>query len=250
MITPKINGAIIYRGPSMLDGAPIIVVVTGLAKSSRNAKTGDMIQSWIIRDDINPIESARTGQDVSICGMCAHKPSLGNTCYVNLSHAPLTIFKSAHRGIYPTVTDLNDIATLGVDRVVRLGSYGDPAAVPVAVWDALTTRASAWTGYTHQWRNAPHLIALCMASADSVAEAVMAKSMGWRTFRVRTATEAVMDKEFICPASKEAGNKTDCASCKACMGTSAKAKASPVIIAHGAKSRRFELTRSPSKIAA
>jgi hypothetical protein len=246
----KINGAIIYRGPSMLDGAPIIVVVTGLAKSSRNEKTGDMLQTWIIRDDINPIEAAKTGQDESICGDCIHRPLLGGSCYVQLAHAPLNIFKSSHRGIYPTITGLSDIAALGVDRIVRLGSYGDPAAVPVGVWEALTAHASAWTGYTHQWRNAPHLMALCMASADSAAEAIMAKAMGWRTFRVRTATEAVMDKEFICPASKEAGYKTDCASCKACMGTSAKAKASPVIIAHGAKSRRFELTRSPSKIAA
>jgi len=246
----KINGAIIYRGPSMLDGAPIVVVVTGLAKSSRNAKTGDMLQTWIVRDDVNPIEAAKTGQDESICGDCVHRPINGGSCYVKLFQAPLNIFKSAHRGIYPTVIDLNDIAALGVDRVVRLGSYGDPAAVPVGVWEALTAHASAWTGYTHQWRVAPHLMALCMASADSVAEHVMAKAMGWRTFRVRTASEPVLDKEFVCPASKEAGVKTDCASCKACMGTSAKAKASPVIIAHGATARRFELTRSPSKIAA
>lgn len=246
----KINGAIIYRGPSMLDGAPIIVVVTGIAKSSRNAKTGDMLQTWIIRDDINPIEAAKTGQDESICGDCVHRPINGGSCYVKLFQAPLNIFKSAHRGIYPTVTDLNDIAALGVDRVVRLGSYGDPAAVPVGIWEALTAHASAWTGYTHQWRVAPHLMALCMASADSTAEQVMAQVIGWRTFRVRTASEPILAKEFICPASKEAGNKTDCASCKACMGTSAKAKASPVIIAHGATARRFELTRSPSKLAA
>lgn len=246
----KINGAIIYRGPSMLDGAPIVVVVTGLAKSSRNEKTGDMLQTWIIRDDINPIEAAKTGQDETVCGDCVHRPINGGSCYVKLFQAPLNIFRSAHRGIYPTVTDLDAIAALGVNRVVRLGSYGDPAAVPVNVWQALTAHASAWTGYTHQWRNAPHLMALCMASADSVAEHVMAKAMGWRTFRVRTATEAVMAKEFICPASKEAGNKTDCASCKACMGTSAKAKASPVIIAHGATARRFELTRSSGKVAA
>lgn len=250
MPTPKINGAIIYRGPSMLDGAPIVVVVTGLAKSSRNEKTGDMLQTWIVRDDVNPIEAANTGQDESICGDCVHRPINGGSCYVKLFQAPLNIFKSAHRGIYPTVTDLNDIAALGVDRVVRLGSYGDPAAVPVAVWQALTAHASAWTGYTHQWRVAPHLMALCMASADNVAEQVMAQAMGWRTFRVRTASEPVLAKEFICPASKEAGHKTDCASCKACMGTSAKAKASPVIIAHGTTARRFELTRSPSKIAA
>jgi len=250
MITPKINGAIVYRGPSMLDGAPIIVIVTGIAKSSRNAKTGDMIQSWILRDDVNPLEAAKTGQDETICGDCVHRPINGGSCYVKLFQAPLNIWRSAHRGIYPTVIDLNAIAALGQDRVVRLGSYGDPAAVPVAVWEALTARASAWTGYTHQWREAPHLMALCMASADSVAEQVMAQAMGWRTFRVRTASEPVLDKEFVCPASKEAGQKTDCASCKACMGTSAKAKASPVIIAHGATARRFELTRSPSKTAA
>jgi hypothetical protein len=195
----KINGAIIYRGPSMLDGAPIVVVVTGLAKSSRNAKTGDMLQTWIVRDDVNPIEAAKTGQDETVCGDCVHRPINGGSCYVKLFQAPLNIFKSAHRGIYPTVIDLNDIAALGVDRVVRLGSYGDPAAVPVGVWEALTAHASAWTGYTHQWRNAPHLVSLCMASADSAAEQVMAKAMGWRTFRVRTASEPVMAKEFICP---------------------------------------------------
>ena len=32
MSTP--NGVVLYRGPSMLDGAPIIVIATGLAKGS------------------------------------------------------------------------------------------------------------------------------------------------------------------------------------------------------------------------
>jgi hypothetical protein len=34
------NGIILYRGPSMLDGAPIIVVATGLDKSSKNDVRG------------------------------------------------------------------------------------------------------------------------------------------------------------------------------------------------------------------
>ena len=84
-----------------------------------------------------------------------------------------------------------------------------------------------------------------MASADTPAEGLAARARGWRRFRVRTLSEAVAPKlEFVCPASKEAGVKTDCASCKACMGTEAKAKASPVIIAHGAKARRFTLYRN------
>jgi hypothetical protein len=41
----KPNGAILYRGPSLLDGAPIVAIVTGLASTSANAKTGAMLQN-------------------------------------------------------------------------------------------------------------------------------------------------------------------------------------------------------------
>jgi len=41
---------IIYRGPSVLDGAPIVVVAT---YSKRNKKTGTMVQTYIIRDDMD-----------------------------------------------------------------------------------------------------------------------------------------------------------------------------------------------------
>lgn len=235
------NGAIIYRGPSALDGAPIVVVVTGLASKSANGKTGDMLQTWIMRDDVDPV-TALKGADASICGACPHRPATGGACYVQVGRAPLNVWRTAQRGRY---VEPDDIASLGAGRNVRLGSYGDPAAVPPRVWEALTYAAAAWTGYTHQWRIAPHLKALCMASADSEAEAIVARAMGWRTFRVRTSEEPVTPKaEFVCPASEEAGRKTDCATCRACMGTSAKARVSPVIIAHGPTKRRFELTRN------
>jgi hypothetical protein len=136
----------------------------------------------------------------------------------------------------------------GANRVVRLGSYGDPAAVPIAVWEALVSRATAHTGYTHQWRTMPQLAALCMASADSALEAAQAQTQGWRTFRVRAPSEPIAPREFVCPASKEAGAKTDCASCRACGGITSKAKANPVIIAHGATARRFIVTRSPAAL--
>ena len=38
------NGAIIYRGPSMLDGSPIVAILTGIDKPSHNPKTGPMAQ--------------------------------------------------------------------------------------------------------------------------------------------------------------------------------------------------------------
>ena len=39
------NGRILYEGPSMLDGAPIVVIATGFAERTANAKTGSMIQT-------------------------------------------------------------------------------------------------------------------------------------------------------------------------------------------------------------
>ena len=118
--------------------------------------------------------------------------------------------------------------------VIRLGSYGDPAAVPLELWRALVSRSSGHTGYTHQWRNCdPGFSDLVMASADSPAERILARARGYRVFRVRTESEPVEEREVVCPASAEAGKKTVCALCRACGGTSSKARADVVIAAHG-----------------
>lgn len=249
-MTKKPSGIILYRGPSMLDGAPIIAIATGLDDKARNRKTGLVLQTWIMRDDVAPHIALKTGDDASVCGDCRHRPINGGACYVRVFQAPLVVWKAAQRGVYAQAADLDAIRSAGANRVVRLGSYGDPAAVPIAVWEALVSGATAHTGYTHQWRNAPELAALCMASADSALEAAQAQAQGWRTFRVRAPSEPVSLREFVCPASKEAGAKTDCASCRACGGITSKAKANPVIIAHGATARRFIVTRSPIAIAA
>jgi hypothetical protein len=239
------NGIILYEGPSAIDGAPIVVIATGLAKRTLNEKTGDMVQTWVIRADVAPHEAVKSGEDASVCGECPHRPAMGGACYVKTFQAPLSVFRAYHRGIYGRVT-LEEAADLVAGRTVRLGSYGDPVAAPVAIWEALVSKAKGWTGYTHQWRTAPDAFKrLCMASADDNAEGFAARAAGWRTFRIRTADEPVMPKlEIICPASDEAGMKTDCASCRACMGTASKAKASPVIIVHGSGARRFTLTRN------
>ena len=245
-----ITGMIIYRGPSLLDGAPIVAIATGLDGKHRNSKTGNMVQTWIMRDDIAPHLALKTGDDVSVCGNCQHRPANGGSCYVRVFQAPLVVWKAMHRGIYAMAEGLDAIRDAGRSRVVRVGSYGDPAAVPASVWRALVSEAQAHTGYTHQWRNAPELAALLMASADSPEEAIEAQALGFRTFRVRAASEPVLAREFVCPASKEAGAKTNCASCRACGGNASKAKASPVIIAHGATARRFIVTRNGQALAA
>ena len=50
-----------------------------------------------------------------------------------------------------------------------------------------------------------------------------AQELGWRTFRIRESLDnPLMDNEFVCPASKEAGVKTDCEHCGACSGFSSR----------------------------
>ena len=79
------SGAVIYNGPSVIDGSPIVVVLTGIRGSSSNPKTGRMVQSWILREDMHPVEALKTGADASICGQCPHRPDADGrrSCYVN-----------------------------------------------------------------------------------------------------------------------------------------------------------------------
>lgn len=237
---PKGNGYIIYQGPSLLDGAPIVAIATGFTTPSRNAKTGAMIQTWILREDVNPIEAKQTRQDTSVCGDCKHRDG---TCYVRVEFGVNNIWKSIARGMYPFMNP-GQLPLLGKDRVIRIGSYGDPAAVPFGIWYSFTRQARVSTGYTHQWRTGDQMLRhLCMASVDSEQERFEARDLGWRTFRVRRSNEPQMLGEVICPASAEAGHKTTCEECRACGGLNAKARADVVIKVHGApkKVKKFEI---------
>lgn len=247
----KSNGAILYRGPSMLDGAPIVVIAVGLNTKSKNSKTGGMLQTYILRDDIGPTAAIRQGKDASICGDCIHRgdgTGKGRTCYVNVGQGVLVVYKAYKRGVYDDLTRLftgdrlHYIRTIGRGRLVRLGTYGDPAAVPCVIWDALTTESVGYTGYTHQWRdtrfaNLTILKRLCMASADTPQDAQLAQENGWRTFRVAMPSHTPrMANEAICPASAEAGRKLTCATCVACGGLGrgdTPRRGSIVIQAHG-----------------
>ena len=220
------KSAIIYNGPSMLDGAPIVAIAVW---SNRNKKTGAMVQTYILRSDIDPRDASKTGADKSICGNCPmrgtptdlseRKIAIGRKCYVNLGQGVLIVYKAFKRGLYVN----GDAAAMGADQMVRLGTYGDPAAVPVSVWNKLTSRAKSWTGYTHQWQESDELQELCMASADSELDAIIAQSKGWRTFRVAQ-NKDIAANEINCPASKEAGAIVQCTACGLCKGASNKAK--------------------------
>lgn len=247
------NGIILWEGPSEIDGSPIMVIATGLKTASSNAKTGNLIQTWILRSDIHPQEAANTGEDFAICGNCPHRgeivdgKNVNRACYVTIFQAPRNIYETAKRGRYDRVTQ-KAARAIFAGRSVRLGAYGDPAAVPFRVWRKVLGEAASGTGYTHQWKTCDSRFAeFCMASADNVQEGKEAQALGFRTFRVGTKAESMVKGiEFLCPASKEAGVKTNCAACLACGGTSSKNRASVFIPAHGstAKVNAFERGRA------
>mgnify|MGYP003635037148 CR=1 FL=1 len=217
------KSGIIYNGPSLLDGQPIVVIATF---SNRNTKTGAVVQTYILvnRDGINPLEASKTGADFSICGDCVmrgepttdpkRKIAKARRCYVNLGQGVLIVYKSFLRGVYQTAQPRD----IGRGRFVRVGTYGDPAAVPAHVWTDLLAEATTFTAYSHQsgWR--PDI---AMQSADNRAQAVAHWKAGRRTFRV-IADLGDLDKEneALCPASKEAGRRVQCTACKLCKGSS------------------------------
>lgn len=238
---------IIYRGPSLIDGKPIVAVVVG---QSGNTKTGNMVQTYIIREDISPLEASKTGEDFSICGNCKHrgkattradkKQAQDRSCYVNLGQGPTIVYKALQRGVYAQVMGHKAIAALGKGRMVRLGTYGDPAAVPSYIWESLLSEAAGHTAYTHQsdMPNAESRPAYMMISADTETEARVAWSQGNRTFRVVKSTyEVIAGAEILCPASKEAGFRTTCNTCGLCGGAAVKAK-SIAIVDHGPLRKR------------
>jgi hypothetical protein len=241
----KPTGLIIYNGPSLLDGSPIAVIAL---HHTTNTKTADTVQTYIIRRDADPITANRTGLDFGICGTCPQKGTPNDNdsgyaddrgCYVALIHGPLAVYKALRRHQYPDYSNAPDlIRAAGAGREVRIGTYGDGAAVPRHVWDNLLADCTGHTAYSHQalTLGSSFDAALYMRSVQDLPEAMDAWKDGARTFRVIARTDELTPAEILCPASKEMNYKTTCARCGLCAGNTLNAK-SIAIVAHGTGAR-------------
>lgn len=216
---------VLWEGPSRLDGSPIVAIITGLERPSTNRKTGPVAQVWILTATTDPVTATRTGADKATCGECPLRPALAvkgaPRCYVAVFRGPQAVQRAYREGFIPHAEPADIGAILARRRLsVRLGAYGDPAAVPHEVWRDLLAAGATWTGYTHQWRRpeARPLRSILMASVDSPQERREAIRQGWRTFRIRKPGETLRTGEITCPASKEAGQRTACAYCRLCDG--------------------------------
>jgi hypothetical protein len=225
-----VNGFILH------EDARRVVIATGFSTRSDNRKTGDMIQVWILVRSMDPVQAIKEGLDRLICGSCVHRGNgdgSGRSCYVNVGQAPLGIYRAWQAGAYLPLPSISVFA----GRRVRFGAYGDPTHLPLSLALAIAGASSGWTGYTHQWRK-PSLQGwkqLLMASVDTSAELVIARSMGWGTFRVTPDLDH-HSIETLC-ASDRSG--TPCADCLACAG-SRSGQRSIHIPVHGTGARYFK----------
>jgi len=198
-----------------------------------------MLQTYILRSDIDPLTANKLGEDYSICGDCQHKgtPTFDSdkrqaeerSCYVVLGQGPLVVWKGLQEGKYPDAT--HDRRAVGRGRMVRIGTYGDGAAVPDIIWDELLADAAGHTAYTHNGGDPTRY----MVSADTLAQAQTAWSHKYRTFRVvKSAEDVVRGTEIECPASRG----VQCVDCGLCAGSAVSAR-SIAIVVHGPGAKHF-----------
>lgn len=220
---------LIWRGPSQLDGREIILALSGHQTASVNSKTGPVLQTWILNAKASPANSVRSGADASVCGHCPHRHHTGGGCYVLLWQSPTVIWRSVRNqeSVFEAPCDLVPPIRHNC-TVLRLGSYGDPMAVPVHVWKTLIDLVGGLptVGYTHQWRlNDPAGIhcmetsdyywyrAHLQASTETAEQDAVAHSLGWCIFRILAAGQTPLPGSYECPAS---AGLTNCASCMWC----------------------------------
>ena len=272
---------IIYDGPSVIDGSPIVAILTGLANASRNTGTGDMLQVYILRSDMMPEAARHTGADASICGDCPMRGrvvtldgardiaatlptsqrvqlikriktaqdkgqntiNVERPCYVIVSQAPTIIFKAYQRGLYREATP-DEAAQYVRGRALRIGAYGDSAALPPGIVEPLADVADTLTNYTHSacydMSRAKQLAQFTMLSADNLAQAERYWQSGARTFRVSSDWEIIngvkrvndiADGESQCP--KTISKRVTCEGCGVCDGLRRGIKNSIVAPSHG-----------------
>jgi len=300
-------GVILYDGPSMLDGAPVVVVLTSIRGTSANTKTSagagalPLAQTYVIPramlagmaagDKANNsrawFANLAAGRDASACGACELRPSAvaaaraageqaPDPCYVR--NGPPDVAAAIVAGAYPTAT-LEEAAAYvramvkrGRIAGVRGGSWGDPAAAPLAVHAALrealtdpdtgaplrvrhpdgVERRAAWTCYTRTLEYAPDVAVgwrrIAMASAHTPQEARRALAEGWRPFTVvdgrrpDAVTDAIAlvtsEPGMHCPASNERDLDATCSTCGACDGARmTDPRGAVVILSHGPANR-------------
>lgn len=221
------SGYVLAR--TIINNRAVVSIVT---LETRNAKTGDMVQTWHLLEDVHPGVAVQEGLDsVTVCQGCPF--AAGNGCYVNVWQAPAGIWRAYLRGAYPYLTPA-DYSAVFAGRKIRFGAYGNPSVLPVSIIKAIASVSAGWTGYFHDWRTMHPATAraygqFLMASAETSCSVAKAEARGLRFFvaspvQPAGTIECLSDSKGI-----------SCASCRLCCGLSKARQPSVWINPHGSR---------------
>lgn len=227
------NSFLLYSGPAARPYRGDVTVVVFLSES--NPKTGPCIAVAILPGDGRDAAQARArGEDLSACGSCTLRSLASGGkggCYVS---GPALMGYAGSASAAWRRADPFAMPEAPAGLPMRLGAYGDPAAVPSEVLARLESwhDGMAW-GYTHGWRHsaAQHLRASCMASCETNADTIEARAKGWRVYQIVSAAPGAVEASGL--AECESAQGVACSDCGACAGDAARADAGRAIVVHG-----------------
>jgi len=228
-----------------LEGDNVFVVRKGKTSNKKISDGSALVQTYTFSKDQWLLATTSSGfgmkkffaLDGSNCLDCPF--SMGNGeggCYTHKFNQYVG-FLSLLRTIKPSdLTPLDDdkqrsINDMCYDSYVRFGTYGEPSLMPTHLVESMSLVAKSWTGYTHQWNKdwAKDYGKWFMASVHNQLEANTASDKAYRSF---IATTDGSEDAVSCPASAEAGFKSNCAKCGLCSGMLGKGKRDIKILEH------------------
>jgi hypothetical protein len=228
-----------------LDGDNVFVVRKGKTTNAKISDGSHLVQTYTF--SVKQWELATTQKGFGIkaffaldqanCLDCPFSMSNGNGgCYTHKFQQYVgfvSLLRSIKREDLSPFNDLKfkQLVQMSMRSYVRFGTYGEPSLIDKNVVAAMVAVAKTWTGYTHQWAKpwAQKYGDYFMASVHNQAEAEQAKSKSYRSF---IASNDNSEDAVSCPASKEAGFKSNCASCGLCSGMTGKGKKDIKILKH------------------
>lgn len=228
-----------------LDGQNIFVVRKGFTTNVKISNGKPLVQTYTFSVKQWQLASTSKGfgmkeffaLDESNCLDCPYSGNSGSgKCYTH-KFQQYTGFLSMLRSIKanqltPLTSQKCDVITkMCTGSYVRFGTYGEPSLVPLYLIRLMAEASSTWTGYTHQYTKpwAKEYGQYFMASAHNQYDAHVARNKSYRSF---IASQNNSEDAVSCPASKEAGFKSNCASCGLCSGILGRGKTNIKILEH------------------
>jgi len=228
-----------------LENDNVFVVRKGKTSNKKISDGSDLVQTYTFSKDQWLLATTSKGfgmkkffaMDGTNCMDCPYSGNQGKGgCYTHKFNQYVGFLSMLRSIKFSELTPLDadkflDIVAMCKDTYVRFGTYGEPVLLPISLVRAMAYASKSWTGYTHQWQKnlARGYDQWFMASTHSQDASNMARVWNFRSF---ISSKTGYEYAVTCPASAEAGFRSNCASCGLCSGTLGKGSKDIKILEH------------------